>query len=64
MNAQEAAQRLAAFLNELDTEGIRVETGAFGALCLSTDADGHVGNVWPPAWPPGSKDAVWRVGRL
>lgn len=64
MSTHEAAHRLAAFLNELGTEGIHVEAGKFGVLCLSTDADGHVGNVWPPAWPPGAKDAAWRVGTL
>lgn len=60
MSTHEAAHRLAAFLNELGTEGISVEAGAFGVLCLSTDADGYVGHVWPP----GAADTVWRVETL
>ena len=57
MNTREAAQRLAALLNELGAEGISVEAGAFGVLCLSSDTDSHVDNVLPPD----ATDPVWMV---
>lgn len=60
MNAKEAAEKLAALLGELGAEGIRVEAGAFGVLCLSTDEDGYVGHVFPP----NVEDTVWKVEML
>lgn len=60
MNTREAAQRLAALLNELGAEGISVEAGAHGVLCLSTDADGYLGHVLPPD----AADTVWKVEML
>jgi hypothetical protein len=60
MNTMEAAEKLVALLGELGAEGIRVETGAFGVLCLSTDADGYVGHVLPPD----VEDTVWKVEML
>jgi hypothetical protein len=60
VNAKEAAEKLAALLSELGAEGISVEAGAFGVLCLSTDADGYVGHVLPPD----AADTVWKVELL
>ena len=60
MNTREAAQRLADVLNALGAEGIGVEAGEFGVLCLSTDADGYLGHVLPPD----AADAAWKVELL
>ena len=60
MTGEEAAQRLAALLNELGAEEISVEAGAFGVLCLSTDAGGYVGHVLPP----NAADTAWKVEML
>lgn len=60
MTPQEATQRLVGVLNELGAEGISVEAGAHGVLCLSTDTDGYVGHVLPPDAP----DTVWEVELL
>lgn len=59
-DTREAAQQLAALLNELHTDGISVEAGEFGVLCLSTDTAGYVGHVFPPD----AVDTVWRVEML
>jgi hypothetical protein len=60
LTPQEATQRLAALLNELGAEGISVEAGEFGVLCLSTEANGYVGHVLPLD----AADTVWTVELL
>jgi hypothetical protein len=60
VNTREAAEKLADLLNDLDAEGVSVEAGAFGVLCLSTDADGYVDHVLPPD----AADTVWKVETL
>lgn len=60
MNAAAAAERLAALLNELGADGISVEAGEFGVLCLATDAGGYLGYVLPPD----AADTVWKVEML
>lgn len=45
MTPQEATQRLVDVLNELGSEGISVEAGAHGVLCLSTASDFEYAHV-------------------
>lgn len=46
MTPQEATQRLVDVLNELGAEGIQVETGEHGVLCLSTGRNLEYAHVW------------------
>jgi hypothetical protein len=57
LTPQEATQRLAALLNELGAEGISVEAGAHGVLCLSTDRDFEYAHVWSA----NGTGTVWEV---
>lgn len=57
MTPQEATQRLVDVLNELGAEGISVEAGAHGVLCLSTGRDLEYSHVWPA----NATNTVWEA---
>lgn len=57
MTPQEATQRLVDVLNELGAEGIEIEAGEHGVLCLSTGRNLEYAHVRPA----NATGTVWEV---